>query len=364
MFELIFLIAVCGYFIEAVICLIGVKLKFPKIEGNSNLSATVVVAARNEEDNIEKCLQSLDLIDYPENLLEIIIVDDRSTDRTGEIVDDYIKDKPKFKKIVTKKEIGRLRGKTNALANAIEIAKGDVIFTTDADCSVKPTWVKSTVKYYTGNVAAVNGYTTQEAYNCYSGMQALDFIYLLTVAAGTINIGMPISCMGNNMSFLKKAYFEVGGYQNLPFSVTEDFNLIYAIYKLKKYKIILPLNPESLVTSAPVKDYKTLIKQKKRWGVGGLDVPARGYTIFVLGYLSNLGVLATLFFFNSFSWISIVLFKIFTDLMMVYLINKRLGIKSKVKYFPVFQLYYLIYVFILPFLVFFNKKVQWKGREY
>jgi cellulose synthase/poly-beta-1,6-N-acetylglucosamine synthase-like glycosyltransferase len=364
MFELIFMIAVCGCFLEAFICLIGAKAKFKKVDKNEALSATVIVAARDEEDNIERCLKSLDLIDYPDSLLEIIIVDDRSTDKTGEIIDNYIQGKPKFKKIVTKKEIGRLRGKTNALANAIEIAKGKIIFTTDADCTVLPTWVKSTVKYYAEDVAAVNGYTTQEAYNCYSGMQALDFIYLLTLAAGTINLGAPISCMGNNMSFLKKAYLEVGGYQNLPFSVTEDFNLLYAIYKLKKYKIILPLNPESLVTSVPVPDYITLAKQKKRWGVGGLSVPARGYVIFVLGYLSALGVLATPFFYNSFTWITIALFKIFIDFMVVVLINNRLGMRSKVKYFPAFELYFLIYAFLLPFLVFFNQKVQWKGREY
>ncbi len=58
---------------------------------------------------------------------------------------------------------------------------------------------------------------TQLAFDNFSGMQSIDFIYLLFVASGTINIGMPITCIGNNMSYRKKAYDEVGGYENLPF---------------------------------------------------------------------------------------------------------------------------------------------------
>ena len=84
------------------------------------------------------------------------------------------------------------------------------------------------------DVGIVNGFTTQTAYNAFSGMQAIDFVYLLIVAAGTINLGYPISCIGNNMSYRKKAYLETGGYEKLPFSVTEDFNLLMAIARLGK----------------------------------------------------------------------------------------------------------------------------------
>ena len=142
----------------------------------------------------------------------------------------------------------------------MEIAQGEIILTTDADCTVHPMWAYTTASYYRPDVAMVNGFTTQEAYDGFSGMQAIDFIYLLIVAAGTINLGKPISCIGNNMSYRKKAYFEVGGYENLPFSVTEDFNLLHAIFKLKKYKIIYPLNKESVVISLPCKNLKNLYR--------------------------------------------------------------------------------------------------------
>ncbi len=303
MLEIIFLIVLCGYFIQSVLFVIGVGKKFRRLDESELPTATVIVAARNEEENILKCIQSLDNLKYPENKLEIILVDDKSTDRTGEIIDEFIAGKQKFKKIITKKEIGKLKGKTNALANGIEIASGEIILTTDADCIADPLWAQTIASYYQDDIGAVNGYTTQFAFDNFSGMQAIDFVYLLIVASGTINLKKPISCIGNNMSYRKKAYKEVGGYESLPFSVTEDFNLLRAIYKSTKYEIIYPLDKDSLITSIPCKTFKSLFRQKKRWSVGGLEVPLRGYLVGIWGFLTNLGVFLTPFFSHPYGYI-------------------------------------------------------------
>lgn len=363
MFEIIFLIVLAGYFIQSVLFAIGTSKIFPRINESELPSATVIVAARNEENNIIRCLDSLDKLFYPEGKLEIIIVDDNSTDLTGKLIEEYITKKKRFKKIITKKEIGKLIGKTNALANGIEIASGEVILTTDADCAVKPNWALTIASYYQNDVAAVNGFTTQFADNAFSGMQALDFIYLLIASAGTINLKVPISCIGNNMSFRKSAYNEVGGFANIPFSVTEDFNLLKSIYKLKKYKIIYPLNPDSLITSIPCKNIKELYRQKKRWSVGGLDVPLRGYFIMTWGFIANLAVLLTPFVFSPL-WLCLVIFKIATDFFLLYPVLKILGLQNNLKYFFIFQLYFTLYVVSIPFILTFNRKVIWKGREY
>ncbi|MEO8399474.1 MAG: glycosyltransferase [Ignavibacteriaceae bacterium] len=363
MFEIIFLIVLSGYFIQSVLFTIGVSKKFPKIKEEEFPTATIIVGARNEQDNILRCLKSLDELTYPEGKLEIILVDDKSDDSTGKIINDFIQGKNKFKKIVTKKEIGKLIGKTNALANALEIASGEIILTTDADCAVAPKWVYTIASYYQKEVAMVNGFTTQIAKDNFSGMQSIDFIYLLIVASGTINIGSPISCIGNNMSYRKKAYEEVGGYEKLPFSVTEDFNLLNAIDKLKKYKIIYPLNSDTLVTSLACKSFKSLFRQKKRWSVGGLGVPFSGYMIMAWGFLTNLCVLLTPFFFSQ-TLLYLVFFKIVTDFFVLYNAHSQLGIKKNLKYFLAYQLYYTLYVVAIPFVLSFDRKVVWKGRQY
>ena len=363
MFEIILLIIITGYFLQSFLFAIGVQKSFPTINEDELLSSSVIVAARNEENNILKCLQFLDKLVYPKNKLEIIIVDDRSTDKTGYIVDNFIKDKPKFKKIMSKEEKGKLRGKTNALASGIEAAKGEIILTTDADCIVPSTWALKTASYYKENIAMVNGFTTQIANSNFSGMQSIDFIYLLMIASSTINLGKPISCIGNNMSYLKKAYLEVGGYEVLPFSVTEDFNLLMAISKLGKYKIIYPLDKETLVTSFPCKNVKALYRQKKRWAVGGLGVPLSGFVILINGYLTYLCMLLLPFFYSAL-FLYLIIFKFAIDFFVLYPIHKRLGIEKNMKYFFIAEIYFMIYVLALPFLIAFNRKVRWKGREF
>lgn len=364
MLEVVFIIVLAGYFIQSALFAIGSSKKFAKSTDKNLPDVSVIVAARNEEENILRCLKSLDNLDYPEDKIQIILVDDRSTDKTGTIMENFILEKSKFTKIETKKEIGRLKGKTNALANALEIAKGEIILTTDADCTMVPTWVKTTVSYYREDVAMVNGFTTQTAEGNFTGMQAIDFIYLLIVAAGTMNLKTPISCIGNNMSYRRKAYFEVGGYENLPFSVTEDFNLLKAINKLKKYKIIYPLDKAALVTSSACKNLKSLYRQKKRWAIGGLKASWQGYIIFIFGYLTNVLTLLTPFFYSK-VWLYLIIFKAAIDLFLLLPAYKRLGLIKDLKYFPAFEIYYLIYVALLPLIVFVTgKNVSWKGREY
>ena len=90
--EIVFLIALAGYFIQSVLFVIGCSKKFPKIErSDANLpSVSVIVAARNEEENILKCMKSLDKLEYPEDKLQIILVDDRSTDKTENIIENFM----------------------------------------------------------------------------------------------------------------------------------------------------------------------------------------------------------------------------------------------------------------------------------
>lgn len=363
MFEIIFAVAIIGYLIQSYIFYSGTKKKFPKINEDELPTATIIVAARNEVNNILRCLESLDKVEYPNEKLEIIIVDDNSTDGTGLVIENFIKNRPKFKKINTKKEIGRLKGKTNALANAIEIAKSEIILTTDADCAVHPLWAKTLASYYQKDVAIVNGFTSQVADDYFSGMQSLDFTYLLTVASGTINYNFPLSCIGNNMSFRKSAYYEVGGYENLPFSVTEDFNLLFAIHSLNKYKIIFPLDKSAHVVSKPCKSYLELYRQKKRWGVGGLKVPFYGYIVMSNGVLTHLSIILLPFFFSYYGLI-LSLIKFLIDFTLLFNINKRLDVQKNIKYFISFQIYYILYVIALPIVLFFSRKVIWKERKY
>ena len=364
MFEIIFLILVSGYFIISAILIVGAKKSFPRLNEEKLPTISIIVAARNEEKNILSCLDSLDQLLYPEAKLEVIIVDDASIDGTLKLASNFINGKRKFRIIHLKEnEQAVLKGKVRAIAEAIKIADGEIILTTDADCVVNPLWAKTIASYYTDKVGVVNGFTSQNVTGLFSGMQAIDFVYLLFIASGTINLGKPVSCIGNNMSFRKKAYKEIGGFENLPFSVTEDFLLLKSINKFGRYKLISALNQNSLVISQPESTLSELFKQKKRWAVGGIDTPPSGVVLMLTAFLNNLFLLMTPFFISA-NWIYLVLFKIAIDLFVLVPVHHKLGLVKNLKYFLVFEIYYIIYVVVLPFAIMFNKKVKWKDRVY
>ena len=363
MFEIIFVTVVSLYFLELIIFTVGTGRKYKKLNDEELPTLSVVVAARNEEDNILDCIMALNNLVYPDGKIEIIIVNDNSTDSTGSHIENFIKDKAKFKTITPSGSIGSLKGKTNALANAIKISNGEILLTTDADCIVSPTWAKTLASYYQDDVGFVGGFTTQYDRSTFESMQAIDFVYLLTVAAGSINLGKPLSCIGNNMSYRRSAYLEVGGYESLPFSVTEDFKLLMAIHNLKKYKIIYPLDAEGLVTSKACPDWKTLFWQKKRWGVGGKESDLIGYFVLAWGYLSNAAILLTPFFFSPVA-LYLTIFKFGLDYFFVKPIFNKLKLKLRLVHFLAFEIYFILYVVLLPFIVLTNKKVKWKGRTF
>jgi len=109
---------------------------------------SIIVPARNEEESIAASIQQLLLLDYPN--YEVIAVDDRSTDRTGEILDRIAE---------TPSALGRLRvihvdtlpsgwlGKTHAMWTASQQATGDWLLFTDADVLFKPDSVRRVLAY-------------------------------------------------------------------------------------------------------------------------------------------------------------------------------------------------------------------------
>jgi cellulose synthase/poly-beta-1,6-N-acetylglucosamine synthase-like glycosyltransferase len=359
--SIIFFILVLLYFILIVIYITGVKKRFPK-NTSTMPSASVIVCARNEEDNILTCLQSLSLLEYPKDKLEIILVDDHSTDKTGAIIDNFIKERPAFRKVIPPEE-GTLKGKTNALAAGIKQSSGEIILTTDADCTVQPGWINAVIPYYFENTGMVAGYTILEDSNWFQAMQQTDLLFLLSIGSGTANIGKPITGIGNNLSFARKAYDETGGYENIPFSVTEDYMLMKCIAALNKYEILFPCDPNMNVFSKGCANLKELIHQKKRWAAGAKDASVYGIFVLAISFLNNLGVLLVALFFSP-VWLYLAVFKCVIDYYFLAPACKKAGVQLKFRYFILFEIYYLLYVVILPIMFLFNKNVLWKGRKY
>lgn len=361
--EQLLLLTTLFYLFQVGLFVYGVRRNRDSTFGNATPFVTVVVAARNEEKHLAACLESVVNQTYPNSQYEIIIVNDNSTDGTGQICTEFATTYPNVSTFVASED-PLLRGKTNALSQAIDRARGEVILITDADCTVPRTWVEYTARRYEHHVGLVCGITLQKASNAFEGMQALDWAYLLGIAAAAVALRNPLSTIGNNLSFRRKAYEEVGGYRKIKFSVTEDFMLFQSIVQTGKWEYLYTINPNVLVISQPCGGFKELIRQKHRWGKGGLDMKPSGFFIMVIGFAMHL-LLPIAFVIGSFAVASTALLvKFIADYVFLYQVLQRLQRTDLLKYFYAFQIYYFLYVLFLPFIVFFGGKVVWKGRSY
>jgi len=326
-------------------------------------SVSVLVAARNEEDKLEACLGSLSALHYRGDF-EIIVIDDNSTDRTGEILNAWCARIPRLRPMNSNGQIHGLRGKANAIAQAIESSTGDIIITTDADCIVPPDWIEEIVRQYDDRTGCVCGYTLIKNNSKFSGMQTLDWAYLLTVASAGVGWGKALSAVGNNMSFRRQAYDDVGGYQGVGFSVTEDFALFKAIAYKTDWVVRYPVNDAALVWSEPCADLKELFRQKRRWGRGGLDIHPIGFAIMSIGFLMNAAILFLPWFgLPIWAWLIGLVGKSIGDAFLLSYPLRKFRLQHLYRYFLIFELYYLIYVTMLPFAVLLGGRVVWKGRK-
>jgi cellulose synthase/poly-beta-1,6-N-acetylglucosamine synthase-like glycosyltransferase len=366
MFDLILIFSAIFYAGEIILFLLALSKKEKKHKHIASFpNVSIVVAARNEEENIERCLRSILQVDYPADKLEVVVADDGSTDRTPEIISKIKQEHNNLKVIRIESQINNLKGKANALAQAITQTNGEFIFLTDADCEVPRTWIKGMLRHFDEKTGVASGVTIIETGKIFYGMQSLDWAFLLSVAAAVGRLFKPVACIGNNMAFRKEAYIECGGYQNLKFSITEDFALFKAITENGKWGYAFPVDLETLVISKPVKTLKELYHQKKRWGTGGLDTGLLGIAVMSGGFIFHLLLILSPLLIEKISslLISLVL-KFFIDGAFLFKTLRKFKKTSLLKYLPFFELYYIIYVVVLPFVVFFGGKTVWKDRKY
>lgn len=333
---------------------------------NSKSSISVIVAARNEAENILSCLQSLSNLDYPKNLLEIIVVNDRSEDNTEPIIKKFIKEKSQFKYLNINNPIPNLSGKASAISQAIEQSQGEIIFITDADCVVPQNWISKTIPYFTDDVGMVAGFTLLDfSRGFFNKIQNLDWAYLLSVAAGAAGSGLPLTCMGNNFAFRRSAYEQVGGYLGVGFSVAEDFALLKAISHQNRWKIRFSIDHECLVKTKPMNNWKNFFSQRKRWAVGGQRVHWLGKILIGISIVTNFILIGSIIFSHNYIFILGLLSCLFIgDYLLVKSSMKQLHAKLHLTYLPFYKIFFIFYSVVLLLVLLMNHKVTWKDIEY
>ncbi|MFQ6092943.1 MAG: glycosyltransferase, partial [bacterium] len=235
---------------------------------------SVVVAARNEEEHIGDCLAALAAQNYPQQSYEIIVVDDRSNDRTPEVVSRWVEEADNVHLLRVGSEESPLVGKKRALDLGIRQSRGEIILTTDADCRPKPTWIRGMVSHFEPGVGLVAGYSYTEdrgeGASLLQKFRSLERIGVAAVAAGSIGLGKGITCSGQNLAYRKEAYFDLGGFSKIGHLRSGDDDLL--IQHLDRYTSWgkrYAISPETHVrTRAPVAVAQFIQQEKRRASKG------------------------------------------------------------------------------------------------
>ena len=235
------------------------------------LCFSVVIAAHNEEQNIGDCLKSVLGQTIERCRYEVIVVDDRSTDRTGEIARSFLHECPNLSIITITQTPSGISPKKHAVAQGIALARNEIIVFTDADCRVPPTWLEAICECFGPDVGMVQGITNyvyvQGMNKVFFNLQAIDFLSHGVVAAAAIGANFPLNSNANNLAFRKAAFIAVGGYGAARSVVSGDDDLlVQRISKSKAWKIRFMTDFRGAVETLPAPTLKALFEQRKRWG--------------------------------------------------------------------------------------------------
>jgi len=271
------------YFILNIVIFLVLAAKQDRVKNGEDLPnplrgekplVSVLIAARNEEANIIRCLQALVHQHYPPANIQILVGDDDSEDRTAALVKDFMINHPNIELVsIAPSTQSNLKGKTNVLATLFKKATGLFVFITDADIAVNPHWITSMLAGLEKKQAqAASGTTFVTHENNFHFFQTLEWMQALGFLYTADQVGIQVTAVGNNMVISKAAYDGVGGYEQIPFSVTEDLELYLALKK-KNYKHRLFLSPGALAWTKPLDSLGDLFKQRKRWLKGVQRTP-------------------------------------------------------------------------------------------
>ena len=226
-----------------------------KTTADLRIDISVIICARNEERTIGVLLD--ELMRQICRAKEIIVVDDGSVDRTADIVASF----PAVKLIRTSGI-----GKKRALKLGVEAATCDLIVCTDADCSVSDTWLQSIASCFaTYNPSLIIAPVRMTAnHTCWQQLQAVEFLSLAAVTAGSALSGHPTMCNGANLAFRREVWLR--SFDDLKMEEPSGDDMFFMMYCKKQGESIRYLkSPEAMVSIAPNETFTQFFNQRRRW---------------------------------------------------------------------------------------------------
>lgn len=359
------ILALYAFFLLFLIMILLRKKKFKKVQIKENIS--IIVPFRNESKNLGDLLLSLGTQNY-KGKFELILVNDGSTDNFSSVIDHLTETLQYSIKVINShydKSI-KLTGKQQALDTGVEAASYEWLAFTDADVTLDKTWLSSLMSQAENKRTIVFGHTSigGSRLSFIERYSAFQLEYLFS-AAYTFNLaGIHGSCMGNNLLISKSLYSEIGGQENIGYTITEDMQLVNRAISIGAVvESVKPFYP-TVFTSAP-STLNGLLHQAIRWAKGGIKSSFAILLITMVSSFQSILVLILPFLiFHKMCYNTVNLSLINVLLLTLYLsiFIRRTNSPAKLSFFPFFYIMYAFQSLLLAIPLFFLKP-KWKDRE-
>jgi len=315
---------------------------------------SVIIAAKNEESNLNALISDLQSLDYPKEKLEIIIVDDHSTDATARL----IKEAEGINYLLSDGN-----GKKKALAIGLKQSSGELILTTDADCKVQTEWLRAYAEKYLEEKPdfIIGQVKPDHQKSLLSSFSEIEFYSLQAVTAGLALAGKAVLCNGANLAFRKEAISNYSKSVKSDIASGDDIFLLHSV-KRNKGKIAWLNNTQATVTTRLPGRIKDFFRQRSRWT--GKSVYYKDFDTIFVGLstlIANISIIAALVFLiiNIDTWPLFVAFSLARILTEIMLLSSYLKKPEKLRllllHIPL-SLLYPIYTILIATISFFPRK--------
>ena len=345
------------------------KNKIPQ-DFKSQLSLSIIIVARNEEENIVDCINSILINKFPTDQYEIIVVDDHSDDKTAELVQSINNGNIKLLSLaeyVSKRKVNAF--KKEAIRYALEHAQFDYILHTDADCIVPPNWLSQTAFNFENKIelqAAPIGFLSHQSFLHW--FQQLDMFTLMASTNAGIRSANWYLANGANLAY-KLSSLPANIYEESDqYASGDDVFLINKLAEKKDSKIIF--EPSILVKTKAVDRYTHFFNQRIRWA-GKNKSLAKGKmkNILLIPVLANLWIFVLLFYsiFDFKLGLTSLLFycmiKWMIDYVILHYMQNQLNPHQKNQHFLLASICYPFYILGVGIVSLFTKSYLWKARR-
>ena len=366
-----FLCFIALFFLWSIVLATGL-LRVPSgggVDGEELPSVSVLVSCRNEETDLPRCIRSLESLDYPSDKLEVLLVDDLSTDRTSAIIHQAVGRNSNFRSLRTYGWRTKLQAKSRGIARAASEATGEWLFITDADAKVHPRWLRAMLGRRNSNTGLLGGAVVSEGKhgNLIHTAERLVNATASVFCLGMSGWGLGGFSWGPNMAIRADVYRGQGGLEAVDFKIAEDMAL-WRLAQRAGTRWTLCADPEAVVRVRPVPSFTHLLSQLRRWLGGGKQdspMPIRAATYFVglLAFLVGLGVCVG-WVEDPILWGIAVLLKLIADAVILGAAQLRLRISRLIPYAPLASIVLIAIYIWLPLSLVIDPRISWRGSGY